>query len=446
MAGEFYISGLTENSFDYQAYLDKYRELKMIPVNLLAQQVDQINAQREALSAIKSKLDSLYAPALNLTLETTYETKTATLSNPEVADVSVDSNAVNSTYTLTVNSLARENKFKIGTVETITDIYQTIDKEGSLQINYLKDGEEQTLTIDYNGKSLKDIVDEINQSEDIQASIINLGTEDNPDYQLIISSKNTGTRNRIVSIDDTLNSGDDSDGIFSEDEAKTYETQTAQDAEIQIDGITFTSQTNQFTGVITGVDITVKETGETTLTISNDYTDIKNSLTAILDGYNQLKETIRLATSEGQPLQGEATLNTIANSVFNIISTYLGKYGLIDTLGDAETTRGLLTLNEEAFNTFMERPDAKGILQSFGRALEDFVGVYSDTLTLTDLKYQEKADYLQERIETMTESIDREIESMRIRFAQLNTYLSEMQSLQITIQSFVEGLPSISGD
>ncbi|WP_456383099.1 flagellar filament capping protein FliD [Persephonella sp.] len=440
MAGEFYISGLTQNSFDYQGYLDKYKELKYIPVNLMAQQVEQINQEREALSAIKGKLDDLFTPALNLTLDTTYDTKTATLSNSDVADVTVTSDAVNASYSLTVNSLATANKFKIGTINTITDVDQTITTSGSLNITYLKDGVTQTLSIDYTNKSLRQIMDEINQSENIQASIINVGTADAPDYQLIITSKNTGTDNRITGIDDTANPGDDSAGIFSEDATKTYETVAAQNAEIQIDGITFTSQTNEFSNVITGLTINVKELGSTQITVTNDYSDIKQNIETLLEGYNNLKEIIRVATSKGQPLQGEASLNTIATGVFNIISSYLGKYGLTDVLGDAENTRGLLTLNEEAFNTFMERPDAKDILKSLGDALENYVGTYSDSLTLTDQRYQEKANNLEERIRTMTESIDREIESMRIRFAQLNTYLAEMQALQTRIENFAAGL------
>ncbi|MDQ7055147.1 MAG: hypothetical protein Q9M89_01015 [Persephonella sp.] len=50
-------------------------------------------------------------------------------------------------------------------------------------------------------------MDEINQSEDLQASIVNMGSSSSPDYQLIVMSKNTGVDNRITGIDDTSNPG-----------------------------------------------------------------------------------------------------------------------------------------------------------------------------------------------------------------------------------------------
>ena len=46
----------------------------------------------------------------------------------------------------------------------------------------------------------------------------------------------------------------------------------------------------------------------------------------------------------------------------------------------------------------------------------------------------------------MTERLNQEIENLRLRFAKLNTYLSEMQSLQTRIQGFAQGLNSFNQD
>jgi len=428
MAGEFYISGISNTGFDYLSYLEKYKELKSIPVTMMEQQAEELKLKQEALSAITEKLSALFSPALNLTLETTYETKTATVANPDIATATASSEALNGTYSLTVNSLAESSKWRIDTTQTVTDINTPLSGSGTLTINYKKDGTDTSLEIDYTGKSLKEIADEINSSEDLEATIINVGDTNNPDYRLIVKSANTGTQNAITGISDT---GSTFDTTTSE------EIVSAQDASITIDGVDITSQTNTFTGVLTGVDITVKQTGSTTLTVSDDYTQIKENLQAIIDGYNQLKETIRLATSEGQPLQGEATLNSIATAVLGVISDYLGKYGLIDTLGDAETTRGLLTLNEEALDDFLaNNPDAKQILQDFGRSLESVVTNFSDNLFLTSQRYEEQYLDLQRRIEDLSERIDEQIEDMRLKFARLETYLSEMQATQLSIQNF----------
>jgi len=440
MAGEFYISGISGTGFDYQAYLAKYQELKMIPVQMLQADQTRLMAKQQAISAVREKLDAFKDPVSALLDDQIFDTKRATLSNPDIADVSVTNDAVEASYLLQVNQLAQANSFKIGTVNTITDINSAISTSGSLTVNYLKDGTATSLSIDYTNKSLKEIMDEINQSEDLQASIINLGTSTTPDYQLIITSKNTGLDNRITGIDDTVNPGDDSAGIFSEDITKTYETVSAQDAEIVMNGITFTNSSNTFSDIITGVSITVKDLGTTSVSISQDKSQIKSKLEDILQSYNELLDTVNAATGKDSPLAGETSLNTMVSSIFRIISDGLGKYGILDTVGEPETTKGHLTLNGDTIDTFLNRPDAKDIIQKLADTLENYLNTYSDNISNMNTRYDERIRDINNRIETMTVMINKEIETMRLQFARLEVYLSEMQALQLRIQNFAAGL------
>lgn len=202
MAGEIYLSGLSNTGFDYQAILQKYQELKSVTIQKL--QIDQQNLlqKQSAISQIEEKLKNFLNTISALQSSLTYQNKTAILSNPDIADITVTTDAIEGNYSLTVNSLAKASSWKLGTINQITDYNAIISTSGSLTINYLKGGSSTSLTIDYTNKSLKNIMDEINASADLQASIINLGTSSNPDYQLIITSKNTGTTNAITAIDD----------------------------------------------------------------------------------------------------------------------------------------------------------------------------------------------------------------------------------------------------
>ncbi len=441
MAGEFYISGISGTGFDYQAYLAKYQELKMIPVQMLQADQTKLMAKQEAVNAIKDRLNAFLDPLKSLQEDSIYNTKKATLSNPDIASVSVSEDALETSYSLQVNQLAQANSFKVGTVSTISDINTKITASGSLTINYLKDGVSSSLSVDYQNKSLKDIMDEINQSEDLQASIINVGTTSSPNYQLIVMSKNTGIDNRITGIDDTANPGDDSAGVFSEDTAKTYETVSAQDAEIVLNGITFRSSTNTFDSVLTGVSITVKDLGSTDLTISQDTGGVKSKLEKVLEDYNDLLKTVQKATDKGAPLSGESSFGSMVTSIFRIISNELGKYGLIDTVSDdADTTKGYLKLNETAFEDFVKKPEAKDILQRFSNTLENYINNMTDNVSRVSQSYDNRVRDIDERINRMTISISREIENMRMKFAKLEVYLSEMQALQLRIQNFAAGL------
>ncbi|RMD46126.1 MAG: hypothetical protein D6834_02945, partial [Aquificota bacterium] len=166
MAGNISISGLANTGFDYQAVLQKYQELKSISIQKL--QYDQQNLQnkKDAILEIKNKLNAFVDSINALKNTTTYQTKVANLSNPNVADITVGTNALETNYSLTVNSLAKANSYKIGTISTITDYNAPISSTGSLTINYLKNGTATSFTVDYTGKSLKNIMDTINSSGD----------------------------------------------------------------------------------------------------------------------------------------------------------------------------------------------------------------------------------------------------------------------------------------
>ncbi len=444
MAGEFYISGLSNSGFDYQSYLDQYRQLKMIPINQL--QADQANlmAKQQALSAIHEKISAFTPIIEDLENEDTYDSVKADVSNTDVLSVSVDSSAVEATYHVEVMQIAKENTYKVGTVNTITDIDQAISGNGTLTINYLKDGSSASLSINYENMSLKEIMEEINGSDDLRASIINLGTSSSPDYQLIISPVKTGVDNRITGIDDSLNPGDDSAGVFSEDSSKTYETESAQDAIVKINGIEIQNSSNSFENVISGVSLNVKQAGTSDVEIKKDNSNIKSKLESLFETYNDLIDTISSAAAKGKPLAGESSLYSISSGIFRIISDNLGKYGFIDTEGTAETTKGHLIIKEDAFKNFMEREDAKDIIKNFASILDSYVDTYDTDLGNQEKRYDERISYIDRRISTLTDLINKEIESMRLKFSQLEIYLSKMQSLQARIENFMKGLSALN--
>jgi flagellar hook-associated protein 2 len=439
MAGEFYVSNLV-GDFDYQSYLDKLREVKMIPVQQLQSQEKLVSAKEKAIESIHSKLKAFLKTVEALSDEETYKTLEASVSDSDVASASITGEPVEGTYTVEVTQLARANTYKIGTVNPITDLDSPISKDGELKINYKKNGDGKTLVIDYGGKSLREIAEEINNSGDLKASIINVGTAENPDYQLMVSPVETGTENEITGIDDTLNPGDDSAGVFSEDSSKTYESVAAQDAKISVNGVEFTSSTNTFDSAIDGISISVKSTGTTTVSVDRDYGRIKSLIKSLLKEYNELHDEISKYTAKGQPLQGEFSLHTIENTLFNMITDNLGKFGIIDTEGTVENTKGHLTLKEDAFEDFVKKDEAKSVLKNLGELVNDFVQSYDINLSNVENTYRERINSIEKRVKFMTEMIDKEIESTRLRFAKLETYLSQMKSLQMRIENFAKSL------
>ncbi len=434
MAGEIYLSGLANSNFDYQVILQKYKQFKSLSIQKL--QLDQQNLQQKqsAISQIEQKLKNFLDPISALQSSLTYQNKTAVLSNSNVADVSVTTDAVQGNYSLTVNSIAKASSWKLGTINKITDYNAVIPTSGTLTINYLKNGTPSSLSINYTNKSLKNIMDAVNASTDLKASIINLGTSSNPDYQLIITSKNTGTANAITSINDSANPGNDSAGVFSENTSNTYETVAAQDAQITLNGITFTNSTNTFSNVLTGVSITVKAVGSSNLSVQTDNSKIQGYLQDVIKGYNDLLTTVQKLTGKGQPLAGESTLMRIVSNLANTILDNLAKYGLVKSGVNGQ--HGQLSLDTTAFQNFMNRTDASTILQNFASTFNTSLSNYIDTTSRINNSYTQKINYLDKRISFLSNRLNAEIERMRQQFIKLEVYMSKMQEIQARIAGF----------
>ena len=276
-------------------------------------------------------------------------------------------------------------------------------------------------------------MDEINASGDLKAAIINVGTASSPDYQLAITSAKTGTDNAITGIDDTANPGDDSDGVFSEDSSKTYETIAAQDAQISVNGINFTSSTNQFDNIITGVSITAKKLGSTDINIHLDKDLIEKNVKKIIDAYNSLLDTVKKLTGKDQPLSGESSFLSMVARISGIIIGDLAKYGFIKS---GITEHGKLSFDSTKFEEFLQNYDFKTILQNFANDLDTYVNLFVDTTKTMEKNYDREISYIEDKIDFVSERIKQEVERLRKQFIQLDLYMSQMNELSAKIAGF----------
>ena len=443
MAGEFYISNLI-GDFDYQPYLDKMKEVKMIPVQNLKAQEGVLSAKLKGINAIKSKLSSLLSAVDSLTSDDLYDVRKVSVSDSSVLSAEIVGDVQEATYDVSVSQLAKSNSYVVGTVNKIASLDSPLSSNGSLVISYKENGEAESFSVDYGGKTLKEVAQEINDSGKIKATIINRGTADSPDYQLLLSPVKTGTENEITGIDDTANPGDDSAGIFSEDSSKTYESESAQDAKVLINGVEFVSAENTVTP-IEGLKLTLKSTGSAEVTVGKSDSKITSAIDKVLKNYNALKDTIDALTSKGHPLEGEFSVKSVERAIFNEIMDKLGKFGVVDTDGTPETTKGHLILKEDALKKVYDSQEFQDALKSLGNALEAYLNSYDLSYGTWMNTLRDEIRSLQEREKFMTDMINKEIESMRLRFAKLQTYISQMKSLQLRIENFAKSLALSSG-
>ncbi|WP_281951135.1 flagellar hook-associated protein FlgK [Nitrosophilus kaiyonis] len=111
----------------------------------------------------------------------------------------------------TSSKVTMSNSYLLKTANTLTSPTESITDTGTLTINYKLNNEDKTYSIDYQNRSLLEIAKQINSSEDLNANVINVGSQTDPDYRLVISTKFKNEENVINSIEDS--DGNDSSGF-----------------------------------------------------------------------------------------------------------------------------------------------------------------------------------------------------------------------------------------
>ena len=156
-------------------------------------------------------------------------------------------------------------------------------------------------------------------------------------------------------------------GTFESSTIRKREIVAGQDAEITLDGITFTRSTNQISDVIAGVTLDLMRADEDatiTLNVERDYEGIKRKIKEFVDSYNKVMSFIaaqNAAPGEGEtakPLYADASLQTVKSTLRSVVLS--GVTGLNSTLdhlsliGVNIDKTGQLSINDEKLDGYLK--------------------------------------------------------------------------------------------
>jgi flagellar hook-associated protein 2 len=132
----------------------------------------------------------------------------------------------------------------------------------------------------------QDIVNAINAtSTGVKAQLVNTGDGSANPYQIILSG-NVGASGAF-SVSTNYGSGSGSPGLSFGNNAAN---QTATDALVKIDGVSYTRSSNTIADVVPGLTLNLKATTSSTASVdmTRDTTGIKDKIKAIVTAYNDL--------------------------------------------------------------------------------------------------------------------------------------------------------------
>jgi len=340
--------------------------------------------------------------------------------------VSVDSQALPSSYAVEVVQLAQAQKLTSGAFADSDAVVGT----GTLTIQIGVEG--VALDINAENNTLAGIRDAINDSLDnpgVAATIVNA---DSGSY-LILTSESTGAANTIRV---TQSGGDGGLAALEYDpptSAALTESISAQDGLIRIDGFDVASENNTFSGAVQGVTITAVDTtagGTESLAVENDddavrdlVNDFVASYNALIDTFDQLTDYDPEGGSAG-PLLGDATVRGIRDQIRRELSVAVedinGPFSALSDVGIDVQLDGKLAVNDEDLSTVLANDFSK-----FGQLFANSDGFAVRLHSLAD-GFLESGGILEARTDGLTANIERigeDGDALNERLASLETRL-----------------------
>ncbi|MEH3023246.1 MAG: flagellar filament capping protein FliD [Pseudomonas oryzihabitans] len=365
MAG---ISGIGGSGLDIDSIVSKMVAAEKAPKqDQLSATQSKATAQLTAVGSLKSAISDFQTALTTLNSPTSFQARAVTLSKSDYLTATASPSASIGSYQVEVTRLASSSKVALAAVPanssstsssgTTTTSPSTFGK-GTLTIK-IGDTALSDIQVDATNNTLSGIRDAINkagQSQGLSANIVN----DNSGARLVLSSTKTGD-NKDISV---AVSGDDGSGTQSltklaytpggsdsSDPAAARTLTKAQSAQMTIDGLNVTSDSNTVSDAVGGLSFSLKATttagSPMTVGVSQDEAGVKSNIKGFVDAYNKLMGVIKTQTSVTKvgdnsapiaaALVGDATARGLTSTIRSELSTLQGT-GSVRALADLGIT------------------------------------------------------------------------------------------------------------
>jgi flagellar capping protein FliD len=218
---------------------------------------------------------------------------------------------------------------------------------------------------------------------DVVASI------DPDDGGLILTTLATGIAETInVTADDGVLGLNPGLGIRYGSDGSLVQTQTAQSAELEVNGLTITRDSNLVTEVINGVTLNLKTADVGTpisLTLESDASSVIDKVETFIDAYNELKvlsgelTTFDLERGESGLLLGDATLRSITSQIRNTMNS------IVDGItGSSFRTLSEVGITTNQDNSYLLELDAAKLSNAIAENPDAIVSLFATNTSASD--------------------------------------------------------------
>ena len=430
------------------------------PPNLRLDRKEAVaQAELSAFGSLKSALSAFRDALEPLSELSKFQGRITSSSDELLLTASANADSVQGSYNIEVSQLAQTHKLS-------SQFYTGPDAavgHGTLTISVGTDA--FNVVIDSGANTLADIRDAINDSNDntgVRATIVN----SNDGSHLVLSSVDTGAANALTV---TAAGGDGGLDSLAYDVGGGVENLTeleaALDAEILIDGLSFSSSTNTIADAIDGVTLDLYAAAPgiaTELTVDYDESGATDAVRAFVDAYNELVakftefSSYDAETGASGPLFGDSTLRFVSSELRREMGVGTdGLNGPVNSLLDIGISiqlDGTLEVDAEKLDAQLDGEfDEIGKLfsseEGYASRLDAILGRYLDAGGQLEVRtdgLQESIDDITEQREALSERLVAVETRLRAQFNALDSLVSQLSSTSAFLAQQLVNLPGPS--
>ena len=465
----------------------KLMAVERVPVDNLNKDKDAETNRLKAYGALNTLLNDLKTSASAMSLTSQVRTTKANLSSTS-AFTATSNNAFTGSYSVSVTQLAQVQKdiSSVGYASNSTSIFGT----GTVTVNG------KAISIDSTNNSLQGLMSAINAvtgTTGVSASIINDGSTSTP-YRLVLTGKDASTSFTVTS--------NLQDGLGTAIPLTTTTVQTAQQANLTIDGVAVVGNSNTITSAISGVTLNLNATSSisnpgppiqytaTKMDIVADTSTLKDNISTFVNNYNKVMDWISAGYAKDIPaigtttssttsttsstttatdtptdaqysqlLRGDVTVNTIKRGLQSVLTDAVNSSGSLHILSDigiSTNKDGTLNLNNSKLDTALQNNfDGIGKLLAGENSVDGtmkklnsyLVNVTSTTAGMYAEKrdrYTSKVNDLDNQISQKTALLDKTEATLKARFTAMETLVSSLNSQSSFLTQWISSLSTSS--
>jgi len=433
----FSLSGIA-SGLDTNTIISQLMQLERIPYTKLETKKKDYNTELSVFRSINTKLAALRSAADDLRLNSNFNLTGVKSSDESVVKAVGSDGLQEGTFLIEVEQLATYTTLVSkgfnasgNDLKNLGSVEFTINGE-TIQVDFTKETDEENLAL---------LADAINKKSEagVKASVIQ--TEPGK-KSLLLTAKESGET--TIELENA--------GFLG-----TTDTKPGKNAIFKLNGIQMQSSTNEIKDFVSGLTITLfKENATATITIAKDVDKVAEKVEAFVQAYNDVINTIRTNTAKGAQLQGDSTLRSLQDQLYNLFTSgvgqdgeagyqYLYQIGLeIDKgkLKGSEMT-GTITFDKEKFKqALLDNPDAvyklfahdsatdeeDGIAQKFSNSLLVWTRSGSGILASRIDGYNNQISFITKQMEDMEVRLQKKEEQMKKQFNNMETALLSLQN------------------